>query len=623
MTALVRGGELTDAPITGDEDLMAENDADQPTSRPVRPARLGQVLDHLGTTVVDVVAGQTNKAPDVAGVVIYDPRDEQVTPGALVLGVGIDDPSAVADAVRRLAAPRASGLVVRTPVRLDAMVLDAVDKAGIVLLELVPGASWTQLVSLLQGLLADADLADGLPDVIAGLPAGDLFAIANAASALVDAPITIEDRSLRVLAFSGRQDEADMSRIATILNRQVPERYARVLEKHGVFRKLYKEQGPIFVALDDACVTARAAIAIRAGDEILGSIWAVVDAPLSPAREQALAEVANIAALHLLRIRAGTDVRRRARSDLVATVLEGRASAPEAIARLGLLNLPVVVLAFAVTDPHVDASEVPLAAQEAARQHAADALAVHLTTMHPRSAVALLGDVTYGIMPVQDPDHGDAQAARTAGEFLVRTGARVQGRIGVGRVARTVDAVPRSRADADRALRALRSMPSERRVARLAEVHTEVLLRELAELADADSHRPSGAVGRLLEYDATHHTDLVPSLRAWLDAFGNAAVAAQARQVHVNTFRYRLRRIAEVAEADLDDPGTRFALMLELNLLETRAGEVAPRRAVTQPDSPALNGSSAEPAGRDETADRMRRRQVTMTVPTIRGRAAM
>jgi DNA-binding PucR family transcriptional regulator len=41
--------------------------------------------------------------------------------------------------------------------------------------------------------------------------------------------------------------------------------------------------------------------------------------------------------------------------------------------------------------------------------------------------------------------------------------------------------------------------------------------------------------------------------------------------VHQNTFRYRLRRVAEVAETDLDDPESRFALMLQLRLLRLGA----------------------------------------------------
>ena len=40
--------------------------------------------------------------------------------------------------------------------------------------------------------------------------------------------------------------------------------------------------------------------------------------------------------------------------------------------------------------------------------------------------------------------------------------------------------------------------------------------------------------------------------------------AAAACFVHPNTFRYRLRRVAEVGAFDLHDPDARFAAMLEL-----------------------------------------------------------
>ena len=37
--------------------------------------------------------------------------------------------------------------------------------------------------------------------------------------------------------------------------------------------------------------------------------------------------------------------------------------------------------------------------------------------------------------------------------------------------------------------------------------------------------------------------------------------------MHPNTFRYRLRRVAEVGEIDLGDPEQRFAAMLQLRVL--------------------------------------------------------
>jgi hypothetical protein len=84
---------------------------------------------------------------------------------------------------------------------------------------------------------------------------------------------------------------------------------------------------------------------------VLGSIWAAVQEPLTPDRARAMCDAARLVALHLLRIRAGADVSRRLRADLVSTALEGGTGAFEAVRRLGLADQPVVVLALAVPDP--------------------------------------------------------------------------------------------------------------------------------------------------------------------------------------------------------------------------------------------------------------------------------
>ena len=306
----------------------------------------------------------------------------------------------------------------------------------------------------------------------------------------------------------------------------------------------------------------RAAVAVRAGDEVLGSIWAAVREPLTPDRARAMCDAARLVALHLLRIRAGADVSRRLRADLVSTALEGGTGAFEAVRRLGLADQPVAVLALAVADP-------------AERARLADALAMHLSAIHPRCAAALVGDVAYGLIPVvsagaggpdgADGTDGELRATRIATGFLDRVGDRSRPVIGIGQVAFDAAGLPAARACADRVLRVLRAAGrAERRVARLADVHAEALLTELRDLAAAHGDRPTGPVARLSAYDAEHGTNLVETLRAWLDAFGDVAGASAAMFVHANTFRYRLRRLTEVSGIDLTDPEQRFAAMLQL-----------------------------------------------------------
>jgi hypothetical protein len=555
--------------------LAAVNSA-PPTVGTCSSASFGRVLDHLGTTLLDIAAGQPDPTVEIGGVVIHDPLDEPALPArALVLGVGVHSAEQVVALIEAIGARGGVGLVVRAPAPVDAAVCEAVARTGTVLCALTRGASWNQLGALLRSLLADGDLQSGAQETIGGVPAGDLFALANAVAALLDAPVTFEDRSSRVLAFSGRQDEADLSRVETILGRQVPDRYTRVLEEQGVFHALYGGSRPVFVDPKVAGMpeisVPRVAVAVRAGDDILGSIWVATKAPLSPAREQALVDSAKLVALHLLRLRAGSDVERRLRSDLVATVLEAGSGSADAAARLGLAGRPVVVLAMGLPDATVGGA-LSLARQEAERQRAADALALHLSAVHSGTAVALLGGLAYGVVPVP-PGRGDAdeRVAAVARDFLQRTGGRVAGLIGIGRVAADITGLARSRADAERALRVLRTRAGPQHVARAADVHVDSLLLELGDLIGADPP-PEGPITRLLEYDAAHGGVLVPTLRAWLDTFGDVIAAAAAVRVHPNTFRYRLRRISEVSGLDLDDADSRFAAMLQLRLLDAQPG---------------------------------------------------
>lgn len=401
-----------------------------------------------------------------------------------------------------------------------------------------------------------------------GEPAGDLFSMANAVSELIDGPITIEDLGYRVLAFSGNQDEADELRKQTVLGRQTPEHFLDALEERGVFAELYHSDEPVYVELP-GIGRPRLAIAVRAGDDTLGSMWAVLHERPDAKRERAFAESSQLVALHMLRQRAGADAEGRLRAELVATVLEGGPGAYESARRLGIASSAAVVLALGIV---TTGGPVTAAHAEAERQRIADALALRLAAAHPRAASALIGGTVYAILPVpagrEDADH---RAMRVATEFLERTGEGPRCAIGVGRIAPTVTDLAQSRLDADRAFRVVRSGQVSGRIARISGVYAAALLLELSDIVAAEAEPPSGPLTELLRYDAKHQAQLVRSLTAWLDAFGDVKAAATAVHVHPSTFRYRLKRVVEIGRIDLDDPEQRFALLLELRLLHIRA----------------------------------------------------
>ncbi|WIX78826.1 helix-turn-helix domain-containing protein [Amycolatopsis carbonis] len=60
-------------------------------------------------------------------------------------------------------------------------------------------------------------------------------------------------------------------------------------------------------------------------------------------------------------------------------------------------------------------------------------------------------------------------------------------------------------------------------------------------------------LGPLLDYDAEQHSDLVRTVRVFLECSGSPTRAAKTLHIHVNTLRYRIGRAAELLGVDLTD----------------------------------------------------------------------
>ena len=70
----------------------------------------------------------------------------------------------------------------------------------------------------------------------------------------------------------------------------------------------------------------------------------------------------------------------------------------------------------------------------------------------------------------------------------------------------------------------------------------------------------------LTDYDREHEAQLVPTLEAFFTHLGNVSQTAEALHLHRNSLLYRLERIAEISNVDLNDADDRFALQLALKV---------------------------------------------------------
>jgi len=73
-------------------------------------------------------------------------------------------------------------------------------------------------------------------------------------------------------------------------------------------------------------------------------------------------------------------------------------------------------------------------------------------------------------------------------------------------------------------------------------------------------------LGKLEDYDMRQHADLVKTMEAFFNCHGNLSQTAEQLIVHRNTLLYRMNRINQIAEIDLNRPETRLALHLALTI---------------------------------------------------------
>lgn len=538
-----------------------------PTLPTSSAATLGRLFERLGSTLLSLEAGHLDPSTRVDSVVLHDPLDPPaITSGTVVLGVGISGPLEMAAQIRAFASEGAVALVVREPVPMTRDIGAAVAESGIVLLGLIRGSSWIQVATMLTASLAPEGLEGGLIGTGSDA-AAELFELADAVAALLQAPVTIENLSSRVLAFSADQAGTDEARRQTILGLQVPDNYGEEQRARGVFRQVYASARPVYVNAIEPGGLPRVAMRVKAGEEVLGSIWAVVNGPLTEQREQGMVEASRVVALTMLRARLASDSSAKLRQALVSMLIEGGVRAREAATQLNITSAAACVVAVG---PRVG-GEANEARSESELQRVTSALNMYLQPINPRAVAALLGGVIYAVLPfsVASPD-AQNRAVQLATEFISRMEAPGRFAAGVGAVVAGVSELARSRSDADGALRVLRSRAVDRiRVATVDSVQVEWLMLRVADALAADGVSIAGPLAVLGEYDTEHGTDFVATLRAWLDNLGDVRAAALERHVHVNTFRYRLRRLSEIAAIELTDADTRFDLMLQLRLLQS------------------------------------------------------
>jgi sugar diacid utilization regulator len=272
----------------------------------------------------------------------------------------------------------------------------------------------------------------------------------------------------------------------------------------------------------------------------------------------ALEHAATVLALELAHQRVLAETELRLRRDVVDDLLAGtdNESACQRAEALGH-NLRVP---HTVTVLHWQAGVPGDAIATAARRWATTARMHSLTARRPTMTVLLTDGVP------EPSSLYRAIAADVSSE---------QGSIGIGSAAATPSELPRSFAEAQRALQVQRASMSP-----YGGRHFEDL--GLYRILDRTSDRPEVHdfvmewLGSLLSYDRKKKADLVMTLTQYLDCGGNYDAAAKSLTIHRSTLRYRLGRIRDISGRDLQDVENRLNLHLATRIVRVAGVPLPP-----------------------------------------------
>lgn len=490
----------------------------------------------------------------VSTIVVHDPIDDLADePDGLLLMLGVAPHDGAASALVADAARHGyCAVVIKRRGRDVAEFVAESARVGLCVLALADEVSWLHLDGLLHSSRETGDLGDE-----AATGAGDeLFALADSIAAEIGGSVAIEDMARRVLAYSSTSGQRiDAIREQGILDRRVPnmvrndEQYQRVLATTGVVR---------FAEVSDEC--ARSAIAITAGLRPLGTIWAIEgDHGLDDRGEEAMVRGSRLAALKILRSLNTNGLEMHLREAGLLRALDGSLSAREMTFRLALPgDCELTLVGFAVVHDDDGRETGPLIT------HVAGVLSRYVAAYRPDASMATTTRTVYLLLP----GGGEQDTMRFVAGALRATHEVFGNQVRAGIAASSYDPADLSamRSQIDEIVRATTTRAGLPNIARLADVHTEVLLSLVAdELVHQPALRHPG-VDAMVAHDRERGTHYGETTLAWLECLGDFRTAARGLGIHPNTLRYRLGRVPTMFDIGLDRPDDRLAVWMQLRL---------------------------------------------------------
>ncbi len=541
------------------------------------------LIEAMGTT--KVIAGRKGLDREIVWVTVIEVLDEiqllQKGEFLITTAFGLTGiPRLLEELIPRLVESKLAGLAIQTGYYLDeipASIIQQCEHYNFPLLEMPKQLKFSELTMAITKRIINRQMEtleyaqrihDRLTQVL--LQSKGLPQIAAVLSDLLESPVRIFDEHYNLLADAGLPDSSDYLQATCIRDEY------QAITKHrlpGPDQNLIRLCACEIAASPDQFLQA-----LLVGHEVYGYISVISSKPdLADMQKNAIASAATISTLEILKERAVWETEERVKGDFIDDLLENTIITDTVLRRranyLGF-NLEnkfcVLIMQFVTLNTQVP--HYSEAVFQETKKRLFSLVRFSLQSYHKQALLKYKNNKLVVLLQVEQeitPAEEKATIANLA-QVLRRSIAAetsVATAIAVGRVYKHLSDMAKSHQEAERVLQISQRLHKQEFVLFYADLGPYSLFAgpvNEAELLDFYQH----SVAEVIDYDARHNSELIPTLEAFIQCNNNLKETAAALFIHRHTLKYRLQRIREISR--LDPENTRDQFQLQLGLVVAR-----------------------------------------------------
>ncbi|MEB3285302.1 MAG: helix-turn-helix domain-containing protein [Candidatus Sericytochromatia bacterium] len=378
--------------------------------------------------------------------------------------------------------------------------------------------------------------------------------------------VCVEDKQFNLLAIGQAHPAPEPWLDELIVNKGTPVNTIKRWESSGVLHTLRKERMPVTVAaLPDSTVTRTVHPLVISG-EVYGFFSVLNSENPPPFFQNHLESGAVVLSIELLKQKGTTESEQKVKRDFFRDLLTANTAA-----MMETLRRRATYLGYALNTGHwvitVEFDEQPH--NEVQPEEVSRLVSILNALLSFRQAIVINqaqgATILYPVKEAQPSAEKVLQLTQAIQQKVRQTSAQWSVSVGVGRMNDALMDTPQSFKESLHALKIGRHTQGPGHVTFFSELGIYRMLLQFAQSQDPNEFFCE-PLQRLIDYNQQTDKELVKTIAAFLECNGNLTETSTKLFIHRNTLKYRLERIRDITQIDLDDAENRLLLHLGLKM---------------------------------------------------------